>query len=270
MRRHCLVPALLASFCFMVALGAEPGLAQGQLPEPARPFQPAPPPPPAPVKPYNAVAVTPPAAFTDTAFQNFRKDLVDAVAHKDRAALAKLIVSKGFFWVRDNDLADDSKSGIDNLANAVDLDNPNGDGWATLAGAAANPSAAELPQHKGIFCSPGPPRFEPQAFGALLQSTDTDPTDWGYPAQDGAEVRAAAKPDAQIIDKLGMNFVRVLPDSPPAEKPGAPSFLHVALPSGKTGFVASQAIVPLDHDLICYAKESGDWKIAGYVGGMGP
>ncbi len=270
MRRHCLVSALLASFCFLAAaLGAEPAPAQGQLPEPPRPFQPPPPPPPAPVKPYNPVAVTPPAAFTDTAFQNFRKNLVDAVQHKDRAALAKLIVGKGFFWVRDNDLADDSKSGIDNLANAVDLDDPNGGGWAILADAAANASAAELPQHQGIFCSPAPPRFEPQAFGTLLQGTDTDPTDWGYPAQDGVEARAAAKPDAQVIDKLGMNFVRVLPDSA-APAAGAPSFLHVALPSGKTGFVASQAIVPLDHDLICYTKESGNWKIAGYVGGMGP
>lgn len=270
MRRHCLVPALLASFCFVfAAFGAGPALAQGQLPEPSRPFQPPPPLPPAPVKPYNPVAVSPPAAFTDAAFQNFRKNLVDAVQHKDRAALAKLIVSKGFFWVRDNDLADDTKSGIDNLANAIDLDNPNGGGWAVLADAAASPSAAELPQHKGIFCSPSPPRFAPQAFGALLQATDTDPTDWGYPAQDGAEARAAAKPDAQVIDKLGVNFVRVLPDSPQAQ-PGAPSFVHVALPSGKTGFVASRAIVQLDHDLICYTKESSNWKIAGYVGGMGP
>lgn len=270
MRRHCLVPALLASFSFLVAaLGPQAAVAQGQLPEPAQPFHPPPPPPPAPIKPYDPVAVSPPAAFTDAAFQTFRKSLVDAVSHKDRAALAKLIVSKGFFWVRDNDLADDSKSGIDNLANAVELDNPSGAGWATLADATANASAAELPQHKGIFCSPAPPRFEPQAFGTLLQSTDTDPTDWGYPAQDGADARAAAKPDAQVIDKLGMNFVRLLPDSPAAE-PGTPSFAHVALPSGKAAFVASQAIVPLDHDLICYTKEGGKWKIAGYVGGMGP
>lgn len=268
MRRHCLVPALLAS-CLFMALGPQLALAQDQLPEPPRPFQPPPPAPPAPVKPYNPVAVAPPAAFADAAFQNFRKNLVDAVGRKDRAALAKLIVGKGFFWVRDNDLADDSKSGIDNLAKAVDLDNPNGDGWITLADATANASANELPQHPGIFCSPGPPRFEPQAFGTLLQDTDTDPTDWAYPARDGVEARAAAQPDAQATEKLGMTFVRVLPDSPSAE-PGAPSFLHVALPSGKTGFVSSQALVTLDHDLICYTKESGNWKITGYVGGMGP
>jgi len=268
MRRHCLVPALLAS-CLFMALGTQLALAQDELPQPARPFQPPPPPPPAPVKPYNPVAVKPPAAFGDAAFQNFRKNLVDAVGHKDRAALAKLIVSKGFFWVRDNDLADDTKSGIDNLANALGLDNPSGGGWATLADATANASAAELPQHPGIFCSPAPPQFEAQAFGTLLQDTDTDPTDWGYPARDGVEVRAAAQADGAVTEKLGMHFVRVLPDSPSAE-PGAPSFLHVALPSGKTGFVSSQALVTLDHDLICYTKESGNWKITGYVGGMGP
>jgi hypothetical protein len=268
MRRHCITLGLLAS-CLIMVLGPQLALGQGELPEPPRPFQPPPPPPPAPVKPYHPVAVTPPAAFADTAFQNFRKNLVDAVGHKDRAALAKLTVSKGFFWVRENDLADDSKPGIHNLANAVGLDNPSGAGWAILADATANASANELPQHPGIFCSPGPPGFEPQAFGTLLQDTDTDPTDWGYPARDGIEARAAAQPDAQVIEKLGMHFVRVLPDSPSAE-PGAPSFLHVALASGKTGFVSGQAFVTLDHDLICYTKESGNWKIAGYVGGMGP
>ena len=268
MRRYCIAPALLAS-CLFMALGPQLALAQGQLPEPPRPFQPPPPPPPPPIKPYNPVAVTPPPAFSDAAFQTFRKNLVDAVQHKDRAALAKLIVGKGFFWVRDNDLADDSKPGIDNLANAVGLDNPAGTGWAILADAVANPSAAELPQHPGIFCSPAPPGFAPQAFGTLLQDTDTDPTDWGYPARDGVEARAAAQAGAPVTEKLGMNFLRVLPDSAQAE-PGAPSFLHVALPSGKTGFVTSQDLVPLDHDLICYTKESGTWKIAGYVGGMGP
>jgi len=252
-----------------MALGPQLALAQDPLPEPPRPFQPPPPPPPAPVKPYNPVAVKPPAAFADAAFQSFRKNLVDAIAHKDRAALAKLIVSKGFFWVRDNDLADDSKSGIDNLANAVGLDNPAGAGWATLADATANASAAELPQHPGIFCSPGPPSFEPQAFATLLQDTDTDPTDWGYPARDGVMARIAAQTGPQVAEKLGMNFVRVLPDGPPVE-PGAPSSLHVALPSAETGFVSSQELVTLDHDLICYTKESGNWKIAGYVGGMGP
>jgi hypothetical protein len=268
MRRHCIAPALLAS-CLFLALGPQLAFAQGELPEPARPFQPPPPPPPPPIKPYKPVAVAPPAAFADAGFQSFRKNLVGAVGRKDRAALAKLIVGKDFFWVRDTDLADDSKPGIDNLAKAVDLDNPNGDGWAVLADATANASAAELPQHPGIFCSPGPPRFEPQAFGTLLQDTETDPTDWGYPARDGIEARAAAQPDAAVTEKLGMNFVRVLPDSPPAAS-GAPSFMHVALPSGKTAFVASQAIVTLDHDLICYTKQSGNWKITGYVGGMGP
>ena len=268
MRRLCIAPALFAS-CLFLALGPQLAFAQGELPEPARPFQPPPPPPPPPIKPYKPVAVTPPAAFADAAFQSFRKNLVDAVGHKDRAALAKLIVGKDFFWVRATDLADDSKPGIDNLAKAVDLDNPNGDGWITLTDATANASAAELPQHPGIFCSPAPPRFEPQAFGTLLQDTDTDPTDWGYPASDGVEARAAAQPDAPVTEKLGMNFVRVLPDSPPAAS-GAPSFLHVALPSGKTGFAASHSVGPLDHDLICYSKEGGNWKIIGYVGGMGP
>ncbi|MGH6676594.1 MAG: hypothetical protein ACRECE_10305, partial [Xanthobacteraceae bacterium] len=69
------------------------------------------------------------------------------------------------------------------------------------------------------------------------------------------------------VEKLGMNFVRVLPDSTAAAA-GAPSFLHIALPDGKAGFIPSDALVPLASDQICYTKEANAWKIAGYVGGV--
>ena len=36
---------------------------------------------------------------------------------------------------------------------------------------------------------------------------------------------------------------------------------------GKIGFVAADTIAPLGGDQICYSKQGGDWKIAGYVGG---
>ena len=46
------------------------------------------PPPPPPIKPYQSVAVTPPAPFNDPSFVAFRKQLADVAANKDRAALA--------------------------------------------------------------------------------------------------------------------------------------------------------------------------------------
>jgi hypothetical protein len=250
----------------MVALTADLGSAQQPLPSPPIGFQPPPPPPPAPVKPYVPVPVTLPASLSDPSFVAFRKSLADIAQHKDRAALAKLIVAKGFFWVQDKDLADPSKPGIDNLAKAIDLDAQGGSGWEIVADAAVEPTAADAPQHKGIFCAPALPTFDPQAFAELVQATDA--TEWGYPTTNGVEVRAAAQPNAQVVDKLGLYIVRVLPDSTPTDSGGAPAFLHVALPNGKTGFVATASIGPLANDQICYAKDAGSWKITGYVGGV--
>jgi hypothetical protein len=270
MRRRFTVPAaLFFAAATIVTLAPKSGLAQGQLPQPPVGFQPPPPPPPAPVKPYNPVVLTLPGPFSDPSFAAFRKNLAAAAEQKDRAALAKLVVAQGFFWVQSKDLADPKKSGIDNLAKAIGLDNPDGSGWDILSNDATDPTLAEVPQNKGLFCAPAPPRFDPRAFQALFEDTDTDPTDWGYPASNGVEVRAAAQPNAPVTGKLGLYFVRVLPDSMQGNA-GAPPFLHVAMPDGKTGFVTVDTIVPLASDQICYTNEDGGWKITGYIGGVSP
>jgi hypothetical protein len=271
MRRPAVLSALILTVMAMAALAPEGASAQGQgqsqdqgqLPQPPRGFQPPPPAPPAPIKPYKPVAVTLPGPFNDLSFPAFRKTLADIATRKDRAALAKNIVSQNFFWLQDKNLADPKKPGIDNLASAIDLDNPSGSGWDLIAEAAADPTLAEVPQNRGLYCAPAPPNFDPQAFTDLVEQTDTDPTDWGFPTSDDIEVHAASKPDAPVVEKLGMFFVRVLPDNS-----GAPSFAHVALPDARTGYVPLSVLTPLATDQICYAKEAKDWKIAGYIGGV--
>jgi hypothetical protein len=172
--------------------------------------------------------------------------------------------------VQEKDLADPSKPGIDYLAKAVDLDDPSGPGWQIIGGFAADPTASDLPDHKGVVCAPADPGLDIEAFAALIQDTQTDPSEWGYPSKTGTEVRAAARPDAPVIETLGSNLVRVLPDSPPPENANAPAFLHVALPSGKTGFVLASALTPLGSDQMCYVKDAAGWKITGYFGGASP
>jgi hypothetical protein len=137
-----------------------------------------------------------------------------------------------------------------------------------VAGFANDPTAAELPDHKGVICAPADPTLDPKAFQALLETTQTDPSEWGYPLKNGVEVRAAAAPDAAVIDKLGLNLVRVLPDTAPPQNPDQPMFLHVATPSGKSGFIAADTIAPFGGDQMCYAKDAAGWKIAGYFGGV--
>jgi len=269
MHRPFAVSVLIATVLTMVALMPDLALAQ-PLPEPPNGLQPLPPPPPAAIKPYVAVPITLPAVFNDPGFIAFRKTLGDIAQHKDRAALAKLIVTSGFFWLQDKDLADPNKPGIDNLAKAIDLDAKDGSGWEIVAALAAEPTASEWPQHKGLICSPAPPGLDPQAVNTLLKATDTDFPEWGYPVENGVEVRAGAKPDASVVDKLGLYLVRVLPDSAPPDATGAPSFLHVALPNGKAGYVLATAIAPPVTDHMCYTKDASGLKIAGYIGGNQP
>ena len=171
----------------------------------------------APVKPYKPLAVTPPGPYTDPGFAAFRKQLGDLAQHKDRAGLAKLVVAQGFFWIQDKDLADKHKPGIDNLAKAIDLDAKDGSGWDVLAGYANEPTASPFPERQGVICAPANPPMDSKAFQALLQSTQTDPSEWAYPLKDGVEVRGAAQPNAPVVDKLGGYLVRVLADSAPSD-----------------------------------------------------
>ncbi|MGA3307685.1 MAG: hypothetical protein ABSD08_03590 [Xanthobacteraceae bacterium] len=221
----------------------------------------------APVKPYQAVAVTPPGPYNDPSFVAFRKLLADIAQHKDRAALAKLVVAQGFFWMQDKDLADKSKSGIANLAMAIDLDAKDGSGWETLAGYADDPTGDALTDRQGVICAPADPNIDPKAFEALVQATQTEPSDWSYPTRDGVEMRSAPKPNAPVVEKLGLNLVRVLPDSAPPDDPSQPPFLHIAAPSGKAGFVPMESVSGLGGDQMCYIKDAGGWKITGYFGG---
>ena len=151
----------------------------------------------------STVAVTPPGPLNDPGFVALRKQLADVAAKKDRAALAKLVVAQNFFWVQDKDLADPHKSGIDNLAKAIDLDAKDGSGWDTLAGYANEPTAAELPQQKGVFCAPADPTIDPQKLEALGKATGTDPSEWGYANKDGVELHQTAKPNSPVVEKLG-------------------------------------------------------------------
>lgn len=225
------------------------------------------PPPPAPIRPFQTVAVKPPPPFDDSSFATFRKQLGDVAAHKDRTALARLVVTQNFFWFQDKDVADKHKSGIDNLAKAIDLDGKDGPGWDILTAFANEPSAIEAPDQKGTFCAPADPVIDPNAFQALSSATGTDPSEWGYPSQGAIDVHAGPQPSSPVIEKVGSVLIHVLPDSSPPTSPNAPPVLHVATPSGKSGYVDATALAPLVQDQICYRMEAGNWKIAGYLGG---
>ena len=222
----------------------------------------------APARAYTAVAVKLPTPLDDPSFEAFRKQLGEIAQKKDRAALAKLVVAQGFFWEAENgDKADKKKSGIDNLSTTIGLTGKEAIGWDMLAGYSGDPTATPFPGKQGVVCAPADPTFDEKALEELSKATQTDPGEWGYPLADGVEVRSGNNAKAPVSEKLGLHFVRILPDESSAPPAGNQiPLIKIVTPSGKTGFVSGDAIAPLGNDQICYVKDGAGWKIAGFVG----
>jgi hypothetical protein len=249
------IAAVLAAAALLCAASA----AMGQTP-PAAPQ----PPPQAPAKPYNKVTLSMPARVSDPALDALRKQIADIAQRKERAALAPLIVSQGFFWEREaGSGADDKKSALDNFAAAVGLDAKDGSGWEAVADYAAEPTAAQVGDRKDLVCAPVMPSFSDEEFLDIVKATDTDPAEWGFPLKDGIEAHETAKPDSKVVEKLGMHFVRVMPDFGATE---SDLLLRIVTPAGKVAYIRADELSPLGIDQLCYLKEGNAWKIAGYVG----
>ena len=65
-------------------------------------------------------------------------------------------------------------------------------------------------------------------------------------------------------EELGMVMVRILLEQTPSGE-----WLKFVAPSGKVGYAAADLLAPIASDQLCYRKEHGGWKIAGYIG-VGP
>ena len=91
-------------------------------------------------------------------FEAFRKQMNEAAQRKNRRALTKLVVGQGFSWLRENgDRADKSKSGVDNLAAALGLNNKDSAGWDMLASFADDPTGGPLPDRNALCDLPDIP-----------------------------------------------------------------------------------------------------------------
>jgi hypothetical protein len=220
-----------------------------------------------PASPYKAVTIAPPAELNDPALAALRGQIAETTKKRDAAAMARLVVSTGFFWQRDNrDTANKRKSGFDNLSAALGLSNKDSAGWDILAGYADDPTVSPSPARKGAYCAPAMPGYDAAAFDRLLKATQTDVSEWGYPVSANIEVHATAAANAPVVEKLGLYFVRVMPET----QSTSAAYQRIATPAGKIGYVSIDAIAPIGGDQICYVKDAAGWKIAGYVGGGEP
>ena len=218
-------------------------------------------------RPFKPVAIAPATPLSDTDFDTMRKQLGEVARRKDRAALAKLVVARGLFWWRQNrDTADKRKSGVDNLAAALGLNDKDSAGWDILAGYADDAGAAPSAEHKGAVCAPADPIFNRKDFDELIKATQSDASEWGYPVSAGIEVHGSPQANAPVIDRLGLVFVRVMPEPTPTSA----AYVRIVTPSGRAGYVSVDAIAPIGNDQLCYVKDGDAWKIGGYIGGGEP
>jgi len=232
--------------------GAPPPQAQQQLPF-------------VPPAPYTALAVAPPKPYTDPSLAAFRQQLAAVAQKKDRAALAKLVLAKDFFWMKEEGNAAGKKTGIEALATALSLAAKDGSGWETLSEFVSDETASPYPDRPNTVCSPAGPDFKTEDLEKLVAATKTDIAEWGFTAEENIEVKASAQANAPVIEKIGMIFVRVMPDLAPN---ASQEFMRIVTPSGKVGFVPAEAINPLGSDQLCYGKDAaGAWKIVGMIGG---
>lgn len=221
-----------------------------------------------PARPYKPVAITLPAGKGDPSLDAFRKEIGEIAARKDRAALASRVTAKGFVWERaDGKKTDSRRSGFDQLAAALGLSDPDGAGWEALAAIAAEANVAPVPGMQNVVCAPAGPQFDEAQLDQLAQATQTDPLEWVYPTADGVQVRAKAEDGAPVIERLGLHFVRAMEAASQEDAAANGEWLQVVAPSGQTGFVRFDDVRGLETDQICYAKQGGNWKIAGYIGG---
>ena len=241
--------------------GAPPPQAQKGAPPPQAQQQP----PSAPPAPYTALAVAPPKPYTDPGLAAFRQQLAAIAQKKDRAALAKLVLAKDFFWLKEEGNAAGKKTGIEALATALSLAAKDGSGWETLGELVSDETASPYPDRLNTVCSPAGPDFKMEDLEKLVAATKTDISEWGFTAQENIEVKATAQANAPVVEKIGMIFVRVMPDLAPN---ASQEFMRIVTPSGKVGFVPAEAINPLGSDQLCYGKDAtGAWKIVGMIGG---
>lgn len=202
------------------------------------------------LKPYKPVEVTLPAASTDKSLEAFRKQVAAIVQRKDRAALARLVAAKEFFWEGDfGGMFDPKKSGFDNLNGALRLGDADGRGWSLLSILIAEPTLGPTVEHPNARCAPAQPEYEDADLSALTEATNTDVVDWSYPRANGLQVRNAAAADGVVIETLGFYLVRVLGA---ADRNG---WMRVATPTGKTGFVAPGSLISPLADRLCFGKD---------------
>ena len=100
-----------------------------------------------------------------------------------------------------------------------------------LATYADDPAASASPDHKAALCSPADPAFNVKDLDDLTDATDTDLVRLGLSDCRRASRCGRTASQRAGVDKLGLYFVRVLPDAMPPRPPSFTSPCRTAKPA---------------------------------------
>jgi hypothetical protein len=219
-------------------------------------------------KPYKIIPLTIAPAPADASFTSFRQEVGRVAKDRVYAELERLVVAQGFFWAGDFGRGfDPKKTSAENFAAAIRLERDEAIGWNNLAAFAAFPDATPMASRPGVICAPSRPLFDEVEFDRI-NTAAISPAGWVYPRTANVAMRSAPRPASAVIETLGLHLVRLLgyEASETNFDTARAAWARVAAPSGKTGFVAPGALMPLQTDQLCYRKDlMGRWLIVGYV-----
>jgi hypothetical protein len=232
--------------------------AQQKGPPPAAPGQKGAPqqqaqPPVAPPAPYAVLKVAPPKPATDPSLAAFRKELAGNRTAQGSPRAGQARDRAGLLLAQGRGNAAGKKTGIEALATALILAAKDGSGWETLAEFAADETAAPYPDRPNTVCSPAGRSSTSQDAGEARRDDQDRCRRLGLHLRRRRGGARRAAQNAPVIEKLGMQFVRVMPDTAPN---ASQDFMRIVTPSGKVGFVAAEAINPLGSDQLCYGKDA--------------
>jgi hypothetical protein len=210
----------------------------------------------------------------DAAFEQFRKEFINAVTKKDANAIFAL-VAPGFVWTQNNALATGYDPGRDAQHNfrvvfgfrqaGQDTDGnvEGGPFWDSMAAFANDSTYFQITDSDNLVCSPMAGSVaDEEVFERARDRVETvyEGIEWYFSLR-ATPLAKAPDDKGTPSGKVGIEAFPILQSHP--ENSATPTHYEILLPSGRTGWIPAAAARPLSTDRLCYAKTAkGEWRIA--------
>jgi hypothetical protein len=138
--------------------------------------------------------------------------------------------------------------------------------WDVLEGLAGLSTFYTANDAGSLVCGPrGADVVDQQAYEQARKKVGDEAVEWYFTVQETAVAKTPGDAGTPIA-KIGVIAMPLISTFPAAkEGQPAPQITHVEvlLPSGKSGWVAANSVLPMVTDRLCFARTpDGQWKVA--------